>query len=166
MGMYPIYIPDQCVCHKLVEQTHWLRLHGGLVMTLAKIQEKYWIPRLRRLAKRAINFCYGCKRFQVRALITPPPGLLPKERTQGMTAFEVVGVDFAGPIRYCRKKNLEGKCYLVLFACSLIRALHLELLLSLETVEFLGALKRFIARRGRPTKIFSDNGKTFAAAAE
>ena len=42
----------------------------------------------------------------------------------------------------------------------------MELLLSLETVEFLGALKRFIARRGRPTKIYSDNGKTFAAAAK
>ena len=83
-----------------------------------------------------------------------------------MTAFEIVGVDFAGPIRYCRKKNLEGKCYLVLFACSLTRAFHLELLLSLETVEFLGTLKRFFARRDRPTKIFSDNGKTFAAAAE
>jgi hypothetical protein len=38
-------------------------------------------------------------------------------------------------------------------------------LLSLETVEFLGALRRFIARRGRPSKIFSDNGKTFVAAA-
>ena len=42
----------------------------------------------------------------------------------------------------------------------------MELLLSLETVEFLGALKRFIARRGRPTKIYSDNGKTFVAAAK
>jgi hypothetical protein len=42
----------------------------------------------------------------------------------------------------------------------------LELLLSLETAEFLGALKRFIARRGRPTKIYSDNGKTFVAAAK
>jgi hypothetical protein len=38
-------------------------------------------------------------------------------------------------------------------------------LLSLETVEFLGALRRFIPCRGRPSKIFSDNGKTFVAAA-
>ena len=112
-----------------------------------------------------IKSCRGCKRFQARALNSPPHGLLPKESTQGSTAFEVVGVDFAGPIRYRRRKDQEEKCYLILFACSLSRSLHLELLLSLETVEFLGALRRFIARRGRPSKIFSDNGKTFVGAA-
>ena len=119
---------------------------------------------MRRLTKRVIKSCHGCKRFQARAFASPLPGLLPKETTQGTTAFEVVGVDFAGPIRYRRKKNQVGKSYLVIFACSLSRPLHLELLLSLETVEFLGALKRFIARRGRPTKIYSDNGKTFVSA--
>ena len=112
-----------------------------------------------------IKSCRGCKRFQARALNSPPHGLLPKERTLGSTAFEVVGVDFAGPIRYRRRKDQEDKCYLILFACSLSRSLHLELLLSLETVEFLGALRRFISRRGRPSKIFSDNGKTFVGAA-
>ena len=166
-GSYPLYIPDECeLATKLVEKAHCMTLHGGVGLTVASIREEYWIPRLRRLTKRVIKSCTGCKRFLARALASPPPGLLPKERTQGTTAFEVVGVDFAGPIRYRRKKTQEGKSYLVLFACSLSRALHLELLLSLETAEFLGALKRFIARRGRPTKIYSDNGKTFVAAAK
>jgi hypothetical protein len=166
-GSYPLYIPDECeLATKLVEKAHCTTLHGGIGLTVASIREEYWIPRLRRLTKRVIKSCSGCKRFLARALASPPPGLLPKERTQGTTAFEVVGVDFAGPIRYRRKKTQEGKSYLVLFACSLSRALHLELLLSLETAEFLGALKRFIARRGRPTKIYSDNGKTFVAAAK
>ena len=40
-------------------------------------------------------------------------------------------------MRYRRKKNQDEKSYLVLFACSLSRALHLELLLNLETVEVL-----------------------------
>jgi hypothetical protein len=165
-GSYPVYLPDKFeFATKLVERAHRTTLHGGMGLTIANIREEYWIPRLRRLVKRVIKSCRGCKRFQARALNSPPPGLLPKERTQGSTAFEVVGVDFAGPIRYRRRKDQEDKCYLILFACSLSRALHLELLLSLETVEFLGALRRFIARRGRPSKIFSDNGKTFVAAA-
>ena len=159
------YVPDECeLATKLVEQAYLTTLHGGLALTVSKIREDYWIPRLRRLAKRVIKSCNGCKRFRACALASPPPGLLPKDRTHGSKAFEVVGVDFAGPIRYRRKKGAEGKSYLILFACSLSRALHLELLLSLETVEFLGALKRFIARRGRATKIYSDNGKTFVAA--
>jgi hypothetical protein len=44
--------------------------------------------------------------------------------------------------------------------------LYLEVLTSMETVEFLQSLKRFIARRGRPRKIYSDNGRTFVAAAK
>ena len=35
----------------------------------------------------------------------------------------------------------------------------------METTEFITSLKRFIARRGRPEKIYSDNGKTFVGAA-
>ena len=31
-------------------------------------------------------------------MATPPPGLLPIDRTEGSTPFEVIGVDFAGPI--------------------------------------------------------------------
>jgi transposase len=41
----------------------------------------------------------------------------------------------------------------------------LELLPDLTTTEFTHSLKKFIARRGRPRKIYSDNGKTFVAAA-
>ena len=36
----------------------------------------------------------------------------------------------------------------------------------METGEFLGSLKRLIARRGRPEKIYSDNGRTFVGAAK
>ena len=40
----------------------------------------------------------------------------------------------------------------------------MELLKSLEVGEFIQSLKRFIARRGRPSKVYSDIGKTFVAA--
>ena len=36
----------------------------------------------------------------------------------------------------------------------------------METNEFISTLKRLIARKGRPEKIYSDNGKTFVAAAK
>jgi hypothetical protein len=36
----------------------------------------------------------------------------------------------------------------------------------METTEFLGSLRRLIARRGRPRKIYSNNGGTFVAAAK
>ena len=75
---------------------------------------------------------------------------------------------FAGPMKYriIKKKGQEGKAYVVLSACSLTRGIYLELLSSLETSEFLRSLKRFIVRGGRPEKIYSDNDRTFVAAAK
>ena len=95
------------------------------------------------------------------ALATPPPGLLPTDRTEGSTLLEVIGVDFAGPIKYCIRAKTEGKTYLAWYPCSLTRTLFLEVLPNLATREFLRSLKWLIVRRKRPEKIYSDHGKTF-----
>jgi len=42
-----------------------------------------------------------------------------------------------------------------------MRAIHIEIAHSLDTSSFINALRRFIARRGRPKHIFSDNGGNF-----
>lgn len=132
---------------------------------MAKVREQHWIPRLRRLVKKLIKQCNGCKRFQAIAVAAPPPGLLPLERMEHSGVFKVVGVDFTGPIKYRKSPRMEGKAYLVLFACSLTRALHLEVWPNQETATFLGSLKRLIAHQGRLSTIFSDNGQTFIGAA-
>ena len=132
---------------------------------MSKVREHHWIPRLRHLAKKTLNTCNGCKRYWAKALESPPTGNLSKDRTEDNAAFKVVGVDYAGPLKYKKKRNVEGKPYLLLYACSLTRALYLEVLPNLETSEFLKSFKRFVARHGRPEKIYSDNGKTFVGAA-
>jgi len=79
----------------------------GERLTMAKICEKYWVPRLRCLAKRVVKACDGCKRFQITAFAAPPPGQLLRDRTEGKNAFQVVGVDFAGPIKYRKGRKKE-----------------------------------------------------------
>ena len=72
-GEYPIYVPgDHVLARKLVEEVHLKTLHGGVGMTMAGIREKYWIPKLRRLAKQVIRSCHGCKKFQAVAFANPP----------------------------------------------------------------------------------------------
>ncbi|XP_071490098.1 uncharacterized protein [Diadema antillarum] len=44
------------------------------------------------------------------------------------------------------------------------RAVHVEVAHSLDTDSFVNALRRFIARRGKPEKIVSDNGTNFRGA--
>ena len=138
---------------------------------MARIRELYWVPRLRRLVNKVRGKCWGCKRFRTKAFRTkafqsPPPGNLPRTRTSGNTHYEVIGVDFAGPIMYRTKSKVEKKSYLALYGCSLTGGLFLDLLPSLNTEEFIISLKRFVARRGRPKQIYSDNGGTFKAAAK
>ena len=116
--------------------------------------------------KRVGTECWGRKRFRIQVYENPPPGNLLKSRTKGTTPFEVIGVDFAGPIRYNTKEKWIRKSHLVLYGCSLARAVQLEVLKTLELSEFLGSLKRFFARRGHPKIIYSDNGATFKAASK
>ena len=129
MGDFPIYLPDDHpFTAKLVFNAHLVTLHGGVGLTMAKVREKYWVPRLGRLVKKLRGSCDGCKRFRARASQAPPPGNLPKSRTHGSRPFQVIGVDFAGLIRYTPRAKTESKAYLALYACSLTRAVHLTCL--------------------------------------
>lgn len=42
--------------------------------------------------------------------------------------FQVIGVDYAYPLKYKTKAKTEGKAYVLLYACSLTRTLFLDLL--------------------------------------
>ena len=98
-----------------------------------------------------INGCYGCKRHQASAFAQPFVGNLPKNRTEGSWPFHVISIDYAGP-----RVRTQEKSYSLLYVCSLFRALYLELLLHLTTKECIRNIKRFIARRGRPERIYPD----------
>lgn len=67
---------------------------------------------------------------------------LPKGRIEASTAFEVSGVDLAGPLtlRTC------AKCWTVLLTCTTYRAVHFEVAKLLSTHDFILALRHFVAR--------------------
>ena len=80
--------------------------------------------------------------------------MLPLERTIQNLSFKVIGIDYAGPLICKTKEGKQTKLYILLFTCSLTRAMHLELLPNQSTREFIMALKRLIARRGRAAAIY------------
>ena len=90
-------------------------VNQGLVTAKSWFSKKgLTIPRLelvsRHMAtKQVVKACSGCKRFQAAALAPPPSGLLPTDRTEGYTPFEVIGVDFARLLKYRVRSNREGK---------------------------------------------------------
>ena len=127
-GSYPIYLPrDSEFTEKLVQRIHCETLHGGIGLAMAAVRERYRVPRLHSLVKLIRKKCWGCKRFQQNVYTPPVTGQLPHDRTTPGTAFEVISIDFAGPMKFRKSNKAEGKAYLCIFACSLSRAIHLEL---------------------------------------
>ncbi|XP_072403098.1 uncharacterized protein [Diabrotica undecimpunctata] len=94
-------------------------------------------------------------------------GALPDLRISKAKPFFCVGVDFGGPflIRANKLKNAKRtKAYICVFVCFATKALHLELVSKLSTEAFLASFRRFIARRGRCSVVYSDCGTNFVGA--
>ena len=81
----------------------------------------------------------------------------PKEK---VSKSKPLGLDYLGPIQV-KESNMVGKMWVCLFTCLTIRAVHLELVKGLSAQLFLDCLRRFIARRGKPSLIISDNAPQF-----
>ena len=163
----PVLIPNKSLlAEKIVEEAHLQTIHGGVTLTMARTRDQYWIPTLRQLVKRIVKRCYSCKRFNISHYPKPSQGLIPTDRTKQDLPFSVIGTDYAGPFICKTNGKRDIKVYLLLFTCSLTRAVHLEILPNQTTQEFIQALKRLIARRVRQKVIYSDNAKTFEKAAK
>ena len=94
-------------------------------------------------------------------------GQLPAERLSPDLAFSKVGLDDAGPLHIklgnTRKPTIV-KAYACLFVSLSVKAIHIEVVSDLTTAAFIAAPRRFVARRGKPTLIWSDNGTNFVGA--
>ncbi|XP_026479809.1 uncharacterized protein LOC113386232 [Ctenocephalides felis] len=164
---HPIILPkNHLVTDLLTRSEHERLLHAGTQTTLANIRLRYWPIDGRNTVKRIIHKCVKCARFRA-ASTEQLMGSLPKDRVTAYRPFQVVGVDFAGPIelRTSRlRKAPRIKAYICLFVCMATKAIHIELVTSLSTEAFMSALRRFIARRGCCSVIHSDNGRNFVGA--
>ncbi|XP_070138806.1 uncharacterized protein [Drosophila bipectinata] len=76
--------------------------------------------------------------------------------------FTYTGVYYFGPLLVNVGRRKE-KRWVALFTCLTLRAVHFEIAYSLGTSSCIMCLANFMALRGTPREIFSDNGKNFRA---
>lgn len=142
-------------------------MHAGPQLLLATIRDTYWPIGGRNLARSCYRQCLRCCRMKGQT-VSPLMGNLPKPRvTPGGFPFKDVGVDYAGPINSVSRQGRGCKIvkvYIAIFICFTTKAIHLELVGDLTSNSYLLALRRFIARRGKPNHIYSDNGTSFVGA--
>ena len=153
----------------IIEDFHSKTMHSGVSQTLARTQMQYWIPQGRLQVKKVISNCKVCRRLEGGPFPMPKMPPCPKERVAQSFPFEYTGLDYLGPFYikiYSEDSNQPTvkKVWVCLFTCLAVRAIHLELIEDLSTQEFLLGLRRFIARRGMPRQIVSDNAKQFKTA--
>lgn len=163
----PIIIPrDHKLTKLMIEECHRRTQHSGIRATLGELRSRFWVPKGRQAVKKVLKECVTCKKAQGKPFKSPPVAALPDFRVRESTPFSKVGIDFAGPLFVKSQTGEMAKCYLALFTCCVTRAVHLDLVADLTATTFVRCLRKFVARRGVPSLIISDNAKTFKASAK
>ena len=161
---FPLLLRDSHLAHLLIMKSHLAVMHSGVESTLCHLRNCFWIIRGRQIVKRVLRRCVVCRRHQAKVLVPPTSPPLPSYRLSADFCFKNTGTDHAGPLfvkPIYMQDDMLYKCYISLFTCATSRAIHLELVPDLTGPAFIRAMKRFIARRGYPGLLVSDNAKTF-----
>ena len=147
----------------LILEFHEHNAHQNFETVVNELRQKFCIPRLRTTIKKVIASCQLCKNLRSTPK-APQMGMLPRARTEsGVTPFSYTGIDLMGPFEVIiGRKN--HKYWVVIFTCLTIRAIHLELVASLSTDDFIMSFRNFVNIRIKPKQCYCDNGTNFVGA--
>lgn len=162
---YPAIIPNGSrLAWLIIDNAHRRTNHGGTQIMIQFIRQHYWIPKIRSELRNYVRKCVVCARLNAQ-MEDQLMSELPSERVQIGKPFLHTGVDYAGPFELilpgAPREFPRKKCWVAVFVCLKSRAIHLDIVSDLTSMAFIACYERFIARRGRCEKIFSDNGTTF-----
>ena len=160
---HPIILPNKHhLTTLIIERYHRDLGHSRREHVLSCIRQRYWIvTRLLEIVRgRVIGRCLKSQRRNAKPREQFMANL-PKSRVHpDQPPFTYVGIDYFGPL-LVKQGRARVKRYGCLFTCLAIRAVRIEIAHSLDTESFIDALRRFIARRGKPVEIRSDRGTNF-----
>ena len=163
----PIILYHKCsLVLSMFNYNHVALGHCGPTLLLSFVGIRLHIVGARQLARSVCRSCIICRRQSAKSE-GQMMGQLPSQRVVPHYPFQVTGMDYAGPLTLKKghtRKPVLIKAYLAIFVCFTTKAVHLEVIEDLSTEDFLAGLKRFIARRGLPSELHSDNGKNFIGA--
>lgn len=165
---HPIILPKNSHLTKLIiEEAHKYTIHGGPTLMSAFLSN-YWIFGKAKRIKQVCHSCVTCFTYRCKPQEQVMANL-PDYRVTQQRAFLHTGVDFAGPLltkAYTGRSrgkhaNPTKKSYIAIFVCMVTKGIHIELVSDMTAVAFVASLKRFVARRGKCSDMYSDNGKNF-----
>ncbi|KAG1926140.1 guanine nucleotide-binding protein G(I)/G(S)/G(O) subunit gamma-2 [Pimephales promelas] len=134
--------------------------HPGPERVFAELRRKVWILKGREAVRKHQRTCLECCKWRSKPASQKMVDLPPPRLRLFKPAFHSTGIDCFGPLLVKIGRRTE-KRWGLLFKCLTTRAVHLEVLTSIDSDAFLMALRRFIGRRGKPAELYSDQGTNF-----
>ena len=163
---YPIILDARHPFVKLFhEHTYVKNYHQSVEYLRSIVQENYTVLKLRSSLRSIKAHCLRCREFQLVAVTMQPiMSDLHKERlAYQYPPFTNTGVDYFGPF-YVTVRRTTEKRWGFLFTCLTTRAVHVEIVTSMDTSSCVMGVELFVSRRGTPAMIWSDNGTNFIGA--
>ncbi|CAM4529069.1 unnamed protein product [Leuciscus chuanchicus] len=159
--VHPVVLDAKHPVTQLLIQEYDYRLHHpGPERVFSEMRRKYWLPGGREAIRRFQRKCQECQKWRGKPQIPKMADLPPSRVRLFKPAFYSTGVDCFGPYSVAIGRRRE-KRWGIIFKYMTTRAVHIDLLSSLNADSFLMALRRFIARRGKPFELISDQGTNF-----
>ena len=156
--------PDHPLTVRILDQAHKEEGHlCGIARLMNNIRQKFWIPRLRQVAKSYLKLCVKCKRSNAKPSTQIMGEVDSFRASMPIRAFAHTALDYFGPyeVRMPGRGRTRMKRYVLIATCAKSRAVHLEVCESLDTDALINALYRFTYTRSVPEHIRSDNGRSF-----
>ena len=166
---FPVIVPGRSHAAKLLVNHYHERVkHQGRVFTEAAVRTAgYWIVSGRKCVNSILHKCVTCNKLRGKATEQKMADL-PIDRLSTEPPFTYIGLDAFGPwtvvTRRTRGGQAQSKRWAILFTCMSTRAIHIELIDSMDSSTFINALRRFFALRGPAKQIRSDCGTNFIGA--
>ncbi|GFU26869.1 integrase catalytic domain-containing protein [Trichonephila clavipes] len=164
---HPVILPK---CSKL-SKIYFNSLHTRLFHVVPQglsnaVRQKFCPLSGRSIALKTVHQCVTC--FKSRPILSSQiMGNLPSERVNISSPFTIAGLDLCGPFLVKYKNQRKGtlnKVYICVCICFSTKAIHLELLSDLTSDALIATLKRFTSRRGKCSKIYTDNATNLVGA--
>jgi hypothetical protein len=158
--------PNHPLTKLIIRDGHLSNLHAGFQLLWSTLQREFWILRARDTIRYEVRKCVTCRKNRAE-MAQQLMVSLPSARVNPGRPFLHSGVDYAGPFltRVMTVRNTTTlKSYLCIFVCLATKAVHLEAVSDMTTDGFLAAFKRFTARRGASSHLYSDCGTNFGGA--
>ena len=162
-AQHPVILPAKYAAVKLlVRWIHEEHGHCGQNHLLAELRTRFWVVHGHAVARSVVSGCVECRRLSCRPAEQVMASLPEARLVHDLPPFAHTGSDCFGPFMVKQGRSTV-KRWGAIFTCMASRAVHVEMLESMDTDAFLNALRRFLARRGPVMKIWTDNGTNLVA---